>query len=169
MVMNTPASTIDSEQLVYANRSLKEHWAWLHQALRPTREIVEGLRSNADVAAAVTKDLAERGVGILAGCDLMMPGFCVHDELALMVRGGMSTLSALQTATINPARFLGLTETLGTVAAGKEADLVVLEANPLEDIAQLKRIRAVVVRGRLLDRSALDAVLLQVKKASATQ
>jgi adenine deaminase len=99
----------------------------------------------------------------------MVPGFCVHDELALLVRGGMSTLGALQAATINPARFLGLTQTLGTVAADKEADLVLIEGNPLDDIGQLKRIRAVVVRGQVLDRPALDALLAAVRAAAPTQ
>ena len=108
---NAPASETGKEQLAYATRSLKEYFAWLHRMIPPNPEIVASLRSTADVAALAVTDLAKSGVGILAGCDVMMPGFCVHDELALMVRGGMSTLSALQTATINPARFLGLTRT----------------------------------------------------------
>jgi hypothetical protein len=166
---NAPASETGKEQLAYATRSLKEYFAWLHRRLPPDPQIIAMLRSTADVAAVAANDLAKRGVGILAGCDVMMPGFCVHDELALMVRGGMSTLSALQTATINPARFLGLTRTLGTVAADKDADLVLLDANPLIDIANLKRIRAVVVRGRMVDRPDLDAVLSAVRAAAPTQ
>jgi imidazolonepropionase-like amidohydrolase len=166
---NAPASETGREQLTYATRSLKEYFARLHRMLPADSQIIARMRSTADVAAVVVNDLAKSGVGILAGCDVMMPGFCVHDELALMVRGGMSTLSALQTATINPARFLGLTRTLGTVAADKDADLVVLDANPLDDIANLKRIRAVVVRGRVLDRPGLDAVLSAVRAAAPTQ
>ncbi len=169
VVVNTPMSTIGVEQLAYATRSLKAYWASMQQVLRPSPAITQVLRAQADVHAAVTADLAEIGVGILAGCDYMVPGFCLHDELALMVRGGMSTLAALQTATVNPARHLGLTQTLGTVDVDKEADLVVLDANPLTDIANLKRIRAVVVRGRALERPALDAVLAEVKAVAATQ
>ena len=52
--------------------------------------------------------MAKAGVGILAGCDTMIAGFCVHDELEAMVRGGMTPLAALQTATVNPARYFGL-------------------------------------------------------------
>lgn len=167
--MTSPLSTVDTEQLAYATRSLKDFWAWLNQKARPDPQIVGLMRSQADVAAVVAKDLAASGVGILAGCDLMVPGFCVHDELALLVRGGMSTLGALQTATINPARFLGLTRALGTVAADKEADLVLLEGNPLDDIGQLERIRAVVVRGQLLDRPTLDGLLAAVLAAAPTQ
>ena len=169
VTMTSPLSTVDTEQLAYATRSLKDFWAWLNQKARPDPQIVGLMRSQADVAAVVAKDLAASGVGILAGCDLMVPGFCVHDELALLVRGGMSTLGALQTATINPARFLGLTRALGTVAADKEADLVLLEGNPLDDIGQLERIRAVVVRGQLLDRPTLDGLLAAVLAAAPTQ
>jgi imidazolonepropionase-like amidohydrolase len=107
--------------------------------------------------------MAKAGVGILAGCDGMIAGFCVHDELAAMVRGGMTPLAALQTATINPARYFGLSQTLGAVAPEKRADLVLLDANPLTDIANVRRVRAVVFAGRLLDRIELDKVLAQVK------
>jgi hypothetical protein len=169
VTMTSPLSTVDTEQLAYATRSLKDFWAGLNQSARPDPQIVGSMRSHADVAAVVAKDLAASGIGILVGCDLMVPGFCVHDELALLVRGGMSTLGALQAATINPARFLGLTQTLGTVAADKEADLVLIEGNPLDDIGQLKRIRAVVVRGQVLDRPALDALLAAVRAAAPTQ
>jgi imidazolonepropionase-like amidohydrolase len=169
IAMNTPLSAIDADQLAYASRPLKEYWAWLQQLLPPLPEVLASMRSEADVAAMVTTDLADSGVGILAGCDVMLPGFCVHDELALMVRGGMSTLSALQTATINPARFLGLTRTHGTVEAEKQADLVVLDANPIDDIAHLRRIRAVVVNGQVLDRPALDLVLAAVRTVAPTE
>ena len=80
-----------------------------------------------------------------------------------MVRGGMSALAALQTATLNPARYFGLQQTLGRVAPGQRADLVLLDANPLTDITSVGRIRAVVTAGRLLDRKELDNVLAQVK------
>ena len=79
-----------------------------------------------------------------------------------MVQSGMTPLEALQTATINPAEFLGLDKTLGTIEKGKVADLVLLEANPLESIANTKRIAAVVSNGRYLDRSALDGLLADV-------
>ncbi len=71
----------------------------------------------------------------------------------------MSPLAALQTATINPARYLGALDSLGTVAEGKIADLVLLDANPLQDVRNVDRIRAVVANGRLLTRAALDSLL----------
>jgi len=114
----------------------------------------------------VTRDMASAGVGILAGCDALIAGFCVHDELAAMVRSGLTSLAALQTATVNPARYLGRENTLGSVAPGKVANLVLLDANPLEDIANVGRIRAVVVAGRLVERAELDGVLTQVTNAA---
>jgi imidazolonepropionase-like amidohydrolase len=112
--------------------------------------------------------LKQEGVRFLAGTDLanpyIYPGFSLHDELGLMVENGFTPLAALQAATIEPARFLGMTDSLGTVAAGKVADLVLLEANPLEDIRNTARIAAVVLRGQIFDRNRLDQVL-QEKRA----
>jgi imidazolonepropionase-like amidohydrolase len=72
----------------------------------------------------------------------------------------------LQTATVNPARYFGVQHTVGSVASGQRADLVLLDANPLSDITNIRRIRAVIVSGRLLDRKELDNVLAQVKVAA---
>ena len=89
------------------------------------------------------------GVGILAGTDLpvghAIPGYGLHEELSLMVESGLSPLAALQTATLNPAKFFGLTDSLGTVEQGKVADLVVLGADPLADIGNTNRIDAVIM------------------------
>jgi len=110
--------------------------------------------------------MAAAGVGILAGCDAMIAGFCVHDELEAMVRGGMTPLAALQTATLNPARYLGLQRSTGSIQAGSRADLVLLDANPLVNIPNVARIRAVVLSGRLLDRAGLDELLVRAKAAA---
>ena len=106
------------------------------------------------------------GVGILAGTDLpvghAIPGYGLHEELSLMVESGLSPLAALQTATLNPAKFFGLTDSLGTVEQGKVADLVVLGADPLADIGNTNRIDAVIMRGSLMDRHELDQILDKV-------
>lgn len=114
------------------------------------------LRKSMDVVAQMQK----AGVKILAGTDspapYVFPGSGLHDELALLVRAGLTPMEALQAATRNPAEFLGTSKDSGTIAAGKYADLVLLDANPLEDIRNTQKIRAVFVRGRLLDSAALD-------------
>jgi imidazolonepropionase-like amidohydrolase len=103
------------------------------------------------------------GAPILAGTDIgnpwVTPGFSLHGELALFVEGGMTPLDALRTATLNPARYLATTDSMGSIAGGKVADIVLLEANPLEDIRNTMRIHAVIVNGRVLDRARLDGLL----------
>jgi imidazolonepropionase-like amidohydrolase len=102
------------------------------------------------------------GVMLLAGSDIAgprVPGFTLHEELALLVESGLTPLQALQTATLNPAMVLNKTADLGTIEPGKLADLVLLAADPLADIHNTQRIVAVVVNGKLLLRPDLDALL----------
>jgi imidazolonepropionase-like amidohydrolase len=103
------------------------------------------------------------GVPILAGTDstapYIIPGFALHQELALLVQAGLTPMQALQAATRNPADFLGKLETQGTIEPGKTADLLLLDANPLEDIHNTQKIRALILRGKLLDRTTLDEFL----------
>ena len=95
------------------------------------------------------------------------PGFSLHDddELAFLVQAGFTPMEALQAATWKPAQFLGLAERFGTVARGKQVDLVLLDDNPLDDIHNTRKIRAVVVQGRYFDRAALDQLLTRPKSA----
>jgi imidazolonepropionase-like amidohydrolase len=111
--------------------------------------------------------MAKAGVSLLAGTDVLnpyvLPGFSLHDELQLLVQAGLTPLAALQAATISPARFFAATDSMGTIAVGKVADLVLLEADPLRDISNTTRIRAVIARGRLYGRRGLDAILAEAK------
>jgi Amidohydrolase family len=159
-------SAVPAEQYAFANAEMRALWAD-NQALFAARpDVLRMILEQAETAKVVISDMANAGVGILAGCDALIAGFCVHDELRKMVEGGMSPLAALQAATLNPARYLHLDDTTGTVAAGKRADLVLLDANPVEDIANVRRIRAVVLAGRLLDRGALDRLIAQAQAAA---
>ncbi|HTV97889.1 MAG TPA: amidohydrolase family protein [Steroidobacteraceae bacterium] len=120
----------------------------------------------------MTLAMFRAGVPFLAGTDTaagvhIFPGFSLHQELALFVKAGLTPLQALQTATLNPAKFLNRLGDLGTVERGKLADLVLLDADPLEDIDNANKIRAVVLAGRYLDRAALDRMLKGVEKAAA--
>jgi imidazolonepropionase-like amidohydrolase len=103
------------------------------------------------------------GVQIMAGTDTgnpyCFPGFSLHDELALLVKAGLTAAEALRSATLNPAKFLDMEDRLGTIEKGKFADMVLLDANPLEDIHNTQKIDAVVQNGHLLDRKALDKML----------
>ena len=110
--------------------------------------------------------LQRAGVGILAGTDTenpyCFPGFSLHDELSLLVDAGLTPMQALQAATINPARFLNREKDLGTIEPGKLADIVMLDANPLENINNTRKIAAVVLNGKLFPKTALDNMLAQV-------
>ena len=89
------------------------------------------------------------------------PGFSLHAELEMYVAEGLTPLTALQAATLNPAKMLHATDSLGTVAAGKLADLVLLDANPLADIGNTAKIRAVVANGRYYSRAELDRIIAE--------
>jgi imidazolonepropionase-like amidohydrolase len=109
--------------------------------------------------------LHEAGIVILAGTDVgnpfLVPGQSLHRELDRLTEAGLSPLEALQAATLLPARVFGLEDALGTVEVGKLADLVLLEADPLESISNTRRIRAVITGGRLFRRAGLDRLLAE--------
>jgi imidazolonepropionase-like amidohydrolase len=118
--------------------------------------------------------LHHAGVPFMAGTDTapgvyILPGFSLHDELANFVEAGFTPMESLQTATSNPAKFLGMETSLGSVEPGKIADLVLLHGNPLEDIRNTRTITAVIANGRLFDRVALDLLLTQVESAAKQQ
>jgi imidazolonepropionase-like amidohydrolase len=110
--------------------------------------------------------LDRAGAPIATGTDLenplVIPGFSLHHELELLVDAGLSPLAALRAATRSGAELLGRSHELGRVAAGMRADLVLLDANPLDDIHHTRRIAGVMARGRYLPRGELDAMLAQV-------
>ncbi len=109
----------------------------------------------------------EKGVKFIAGTDFpnpyVFPGFSLHDELSLMVKGGMPALDALRSATINPAIFMKKTADFGSVEVGKIASLILLNKNPLENIENTKSIETVIIRGIVYNRKALDLMLEQAK------
>ncbi len=117
---------------------------------------------------AFVGEMQKGGVKILAGTDsaapYVVPGFSLHEELALLVKAGLTPMEALQAATRNAAEFLGHLDSQGIVATGKNADLVLLDFDPLKDIHNTQKIRAVFVRGKLLDRAALDQLLVEAEK-----
>jgi imidazolonepropionase-like amidohydrolase len=120
----------------------------------------------------IVRKLHAAGVPFLAGTDTpagvdVIPGFSLHLELQRFVDAGFTPLEALQTATINPARFLGKTADFGTIETGKIADLVLLDANPLEDIRNTQKIAAVILAGRYFSREDLDRILAGVQQVAA--
>ena len=116
------------------------------------------------IALKHVREMREAGVRIMAGSDVavlnVFPGASLHEELRLFVDSvGMSPMEALASATRQPAEWLGLADSLGTIEPGKVADLVLLDADPMDDITNTQRIAAVVVRGKLFQRRDLEALL----------
>ena len=132
-------------------------------------ESVEAQQALFEQGLVTVRELHDANVTILAGTDGIMsfqlPGFSLHDELSLLVNAGLSEMEALAAATRNPARVFGLTDQ-GTIESGMRADLVLLDANPLEDIDNVRTIRAVVAAGRLFEREQLDAMLVDVERTA---
>jgi imidazolonepropionase-like amidohydrolase len=117
--------------------------------------------------SSMTATMHRAGMKILAGTDTpntyCFPGFGLHDELELFVKAGLTPLEALQTATVNAAAYLNLSRSLGTIEKGKLADLVLLDANPLQTIGNTRRIAGVVVNGKYLPKTSLEKILADVE------
>jgi imidazolonepropionase-like amidohydrolase len=121
---------------------------------------------------AVVGKMNAAGVHIMAGTDSpapnVFPGSSLHEDLAYLVEAGLTPMQTLQSATKNPAEFLNQLNTHGTIEPNKVADLVLLDANPLTDIRNTQKIHAVILRGKLLDRHALDTLLSSVEAFAKT-
>ena len=153
-------------RIKYIPRQMQQRWTLRFANRNESDNGKEVFQKELDIVGAMQK----AGVPILAGTDTgnpyCFPGFSLHDELALLVIAGLTPVEALRSATLNPAKFFGLEETLGTIEPGKIADLVLLDADPLEDIRNTQRINTVVANGRLFDRKALDKLLGEAQGAA---
>lgn len=147
-----------NEALAQVPDALKEDWQtatveWLATSDR-------GDTTFAEWALSLVGRMHAQGVPIGAGTDTpiarALPGFSLHTELERLVEAGLTPLEALESATIRPAEFFSLQNEMGTIAVGMRADLVLLNANPLDNISNTREIAAVITRGQLLSPDALD-------------
>ena len=158
------------DRIRYISPAMRESWNQHPVFTRFTPDQSETLRAGFPKTLQFVGRMHRAGARLLAGTDTgvpyVFPGFDLHRELQLFVGAGLSPLEALQTATINPARYLGREAELGTIARGKLADLLLLDADPLTDITNTTRINAVIANGRLLDRTMLDSILADAEAAA---
>jgi imidazolonepropionase-like amidohydrolase len=155
----------------YIPRALRERWSNTFKTLVVPTGSAADRRMRANKTSEMVGAMQRAGVKILAGTDsppqpYMFPGFSLHDELALLVAAGLTPLQALQTATLNAAEFVRMSRVAGSIARGKNADLVLLVRNPLDDIHNTQRIEAVVFAGRYMPRAVLDDLLAKTAAAS---
>ena len=126
-------------------------------------EMAEHMTWRLGLLSKLTGALHRAGVRLMTGTDApipgVVPGFALHDELRLLVAAGLTPYQALRTATANPAEFLGRPGGFGTVTVGARADLLLLDADPLSDVANAARRTGVMVRGRWLPKTELQAML----------
>lgn len=139
------------------------------RTMMPNRASAEMQARYVDVRNKLAKGLYDAGVWLMAGSDapelMMLYGFTLHRELKSFVTAGLSPYAALETATRNPALFLGALDMYGTIEIGKQADLVLLTANPLDDIQNTERIEGVMRHGRWLPQTELHHMLATAAEA----
>lgn len=166
---------IPEERLKYVPASTKQRWSPQENFLlryRTPEYISYGkrlFRKELELVGVMQR----AGVPFMTGTDLSAPyvfaGFSLHDELGLLVQAGFTPMEALQAATRNPAIYLGRLALFGTIERGKLANLVLLDANPLEDIHNTRRINGVILKGRYFPKSALQKMLVDTERIARTQ
>jgi imidazolonepropionase-like amidohydrolase len=165
----TPETDLGNDpRLKYVPRKVRQFWEQGrreqldHHNAEDFAERAETIRRTLEIVGKMNA----AGVPIMAGTDAaapnVFPGFALHEDLAYLVQAGLTPFQALQAATTKPAEFLHRSAEQGTIETGKRADLVLLDANPLDDIHNAQKIRAVILNGRLFDRADLDALLAEV-------
>jgi len=131
-----------------------------------TDEVPAFNRQYSEWMAAMVGKINRAGIGIMAGTDTpigyLTPGLSLHEELELLVSSGLTPLEAIETATLNPAKYFNLENEVGSIKETMWADLLILDGNPLEKIGNTKRINSVIKQGKLHDRDKLDQVLEQL-------
>jgi hypothetical protein len=155
-------------RLKYIPASVQQRWSEEAKSSTDGATKAKTFEQRSQIVGAMQR----AGVPMLAGTDAAWyqpytyAGFSLHDELVLLVRAGLTPAEALQSATINPARVLGMEKDLGTIEEGKVANLVLLDADPLADIHNTTKILEVFLAGKEFPRPALDQMLKEAEAAA---
>lgn len=166
---NDPAY-VQNPQLKYADKTTRTVYAQTGPTFAAQGPAVAAtLEAFYKLEEKLVKALDDAGVPMLAGTDAgtQVHGFSLHDEFRLLAAAGLSPLKILQMTTLNGARFLNRESSMGSVDIGKSADLVLLDANPVKDVANLDKIWSVVLKGKVFTAADLDKLKADVAAAYA--
>ncbi len=163
-------SLLHDPRMVYMGNFMRDFWDYRKdfrfQSFKPVD--FEDNRTEFELKLKITRKIYKAGIPLLAGTDFpnphCYPGFGVHDELEWLVKAGLTPAAALQTATMNPAKYMNTFATEGSIAVNKKANLVFLTANPLQNISNTKQIEMVMVNGKLFTKQQLEVMMESVKK-----
>ena len=154
---------LSRHEVQYIPKSLGDLWGWWppHNSYtsRFGRDTIPWFERQYRIMMGIVSAFHDAGVPLLAGTDTptaaVVPGFSLHDELRQMVIAGLSPYEALKTATVNPATFMQTSSEAGTIEVGRRADMILLSANPLEDINRTRQIKGVLVNGEWYSKERL--------------
>ena len=164
---------LSDSRLKYVPASVRSQWDPAKLLANTSPDELTALKAEAARDLELVQTMHGAGVQFMAGSDgpdpYVIPGFSLHDELEWLVKSGFTPLQALQSATFNPAQFLGKMEKYGVVEPGHVADLLLLDENPLADIRNTRKIFGVVVNGKYYSHQDVDTMLQQVQKLAAQE
>jgi hypothetical protein len=167
------ANLMADPRLKYVPISVRHRWGLEELRLRMSLEELKLAKKHSARELELANAMRRAGVQFMAGSNgpdaYVFPGFSLHTELEWLVRSGFSPTQALQAATLNPALFLAELDKFGVVETGHAADLVLLEANPLEDIRNTRKIAAVIMGGKYYSRQELDRMLAQIAEMTKNE
>ena len=160
-------------QLRYLGRGLIKTYEWrVERANKATKEEIKERKKRYNKLVALITIIQSSGMDIIAGTDAgflnsyIYPGFALHEELKIYVDGGLSPLEALKTSVINGPKFFGLLDKYGSIEAGKKADLLLLNSNPLVNIEATKDIFMLVRQGQVFTKQDLDVLLTTLEETN---
>lgn len=158
-----------SPYLQYVHPLLQSKWLTANKYNADSNpERIDYFNKMIDFHIRLVKAFKKEGVPIVAGTDAgtsgVIAGFALHDEIELLVEAGLTPKEALSSATRLPSVWLGIDKEVGTIEIGKYADLVLLEANPLADIKNIRKIAGVFINGRWIDKTCIDTMLADLSK-----
>ncbi len=164
----------NDEYLQYIGKGLRNTYNWrVERAAKDSADAIQFRHELFERSAGLLPLLQKAGVKIIAGTDagylnsFDYPGLSLHKELSLMVKYGLTPLEALQASVINGPAFFKRQKDYGSIAAGKIADLLLLDENPMQNISATEKIAAVIVKGEVYNRGRLDELLQEVKRRAA--